>query len=153
MVELRGCPEPGVLDAPTCTNHLVVARRTQNKMRISKAIPPAAEAQSHHLSRRLHALPEAEIQDDDDDHQTEQQLPLGQADVMDPTALMQMKNAPPVSRKEDSVREDGQVPRDGDRTCHSAMASTQDGLLECHLLALRTWWQDRERPCSPEFTF
>lgn len=88
-------------------------------MYIPKINLPAEEAERLHLSRRLHSLPEAEIQDDDDNHQTEQQLPLGQANVMDPTALVQVKDTAPVSRKEDSIRDDDQVPRDGDKNRHS----------------------------------
>lgn len=112
MAEVRVLPDLVVLDPPYLYQpHGCSSENTKPDMCVSKANLPAEEAERRHLSRRLHSLPEAEIQDDDDDHQTEQQLPLGQADVMDPTALVQVKDTAPVSRKEDSVREDDQVPR------------------------------------------
>lgn len=54
------------------------------------------EKQSHYLPGCLHAFPEAEKQDDDDDHQTEQELPLGQTDVMDAAALVKVQDASPA---------------------------------------------------------
>lgn len=100
-------------------------------MCIPKANFPDEDAQRHHLSRRLHSLPEAEVQDNDDDHQAEQQLPLGQADVVDPAALVQVKDTAPVSKKEDSAKEDDQVPSDGGRIQHSLTL----GLLSVPVLA------------------
>lgn len=68
-----------------------------------------------YLSGRLHAFPEAEKQDDDDDDQTEQELPLRQADVVDPAALVEVQDATPARRegrapgRTPSVSEDGQA--------------------------------------------
>lgn len=49
-----------------------------------------------YLSRRLHSFPEAEEQDDDDHHEAEQELPLGQADVVDPAALVKVQDSAPA---------------------------------------------------------
>lgn len=63
------------------------------------------EKQRHYLSWCLHSFPEAKKQDDDHDDQTEQKLPLGQANVMNPTALMQMQDATPAG-EDGIIRED-----------------------------------------------
>ncbi|KAL0620565.1 hypothetical protein AAY473_008890 [Plecturocebus cupreus] len=47
---------------------------------------------------------EAKIQDDDDDHQTQQELPLGQADVMNPAALVKVQDATSVQRGGEGTR-------------------------------------------------
>lgn len=49
-----------------------------------------------HLPRRLDALPQAEVENADHHHQTQGQVPAGEAQVVDASALMEVQHATPA---------------------------------------------------------
>lgn len=54
-----------------------------------RALPP-------HLPGRLHPLPKAEVEQDDDQHQAGGELPAGRAQVIDALALVEVQHAAPT---------------------------------------------------------
>lgn len=49
-----------------------------------------------HLPGRLHPLPQAEVEQDDDQHQAGGELPAGRAQVIDALALVEVQHAAPA---------------------------------------------------------
>lgn len=52
-----------------------------------------------HLPRCLHALPEAEVHDGENEKEAEHQLPANSPDVSQPRRLVDLQNVPPVTMK------------------------------------------------------
>ena len=52
-----------------------------------------------HLPRSFHSLPQAEVQQDDDQHEAGCELPAGRAQVIDATALMEVQHTTPGGRE------------------------------------------------------
>ena len=72
-------------------NHSHLSQRTTAPCPLPswRALPP-------HLPGRLHPLPEAEVEQDDDQHQAGGELPAGRAQVIDALALVEVQHAAPT---------------------------------------------------------
>ena len=62
--------------------------------------PPPTPRPQPHLARGPHSLPQAEVEQDDDQHQTGRELPPGRAQVVDAAALVEVQHAAPGEQGE-----------------------------------------------------